>query len=163
VTGLVFPFRFGQPLRLALGHRLKVSSVVPRLRARAGRKTRRRDRQRIEATGGHGQFVVADLTIIDDVQHLAEEVGPVDVPINNGGRSWFGPSSDLETANFDALFAGNDRAPYYLGAKLAPMMAERGSGAFVSLGSMAATVGLSNRRFRRHEGRPIQGNDPRQG
>jgi NAD(P)-dependent dehydrogenase (short-subunit alcohol dehydrogenase family) len=97
----------------------------------------------IEANGGQGQFVAADLTSVDEVQRLAEEVGPVDVLINNGGRSWFGPTSDLEPATFDAMFAGNVRAPYYLVAKLAPKMAERGSGAIVSLGSMAGSVGLA--------------------
>ena len=97
----------------------------------------------IEAAGGHAKFVAADLTRIDDVERLAGEVGAVDVLVNNGGRSWFGPSNELEVATFDAMFAGNVRAAYYLVAKLAPQMAARGAGAIVSLGSMAGSVGLA--------------------
>jgi NAD(P)-dependent dehydrogenase (short-subunit alcohol dehydrogenase family) len=97
----------------------------------------------IEAAGGHAKFVAADLTRIDDVERLAGEVGAVDVLVNNGGRSWFGPTSELEVATFDAMFAGNVRAAYYLVAKLAPQMAARGAGAIVSLGSMAGSVGLA--------------------
>ncbi|MDX6287147.1 MAG: hypothetical protein QOG53_2632 [Frankiales bacterium] len=97
----------------------------------------------IEAAGGHGRFVAADLTNVDDVQRLAAEVGEVDVLVNNGGRSWFGPTNDLDVATFDAMFASNVRAAYYLVAHLAPLMAKHGSGAIVSLSSMAGTVGLA--------------------
>ena len=97
----------------------------------------------IEAAGGHARFVAADLTSIEDVERLAGEVGAVDVLVNNGGRSWFGPTNELEVATFDAMFAANVRAAYYLVARLAPQMAARGIGAIVNLGSMAATVGLA--------------------
>jgi NAD(P)-dependent dehydrogenase (short-subunit alcohol dehydrogenase family) len=97
----------------------------------------------IEAAGGHGRFVAADLSSADDVQRLAEEVGEVDVLVNNGGRSWFGPTNDLDVETFDAMFASNVRAAYYLVAQLAPLMAKHGSGAIVSLSSMAGTVGLA--------------------
>jgi NAD(P)-dependent dehydrogenase (short-subunit alcohol dehydrogenase family) len=97
----------------------------------------------VEAAGGNARFVAADLGDADDVSRLAAEAGEADVLVNNGGFSWFGPTPQLETATFDALFASNVRAAYQLVAALAPGMAARGRGSIVSLDSMAGHVGLA--------------------
>jgi NAD(P)-dependent dehydrogenase (short-subunit alcohol dehydrogenase family) len=96
----------------------------------------------IEEAGGNARFVAADLADADGVAQLAKEAGDVDVLVNNGGFSWFGPTADLETATFDALYASNVRAAYQLVAAIAPAMAARGHGSIVSLDSMAGHVGL---------------------
>ena len=97
----------------------------------------------IEEVGGQARFVAADLGDAADVARLAAEVGDVDVLVNNGGFSWFGPTVDLDSATFDALFASNVRSAYQLVAALAPGMASRGHGSIVSLDSMAGHVGLA--------------------
>jgi NAD(P)-dependent dehydrogenase (short-subunit alcohol dehydrogenase family) len=97
----------------------------------------------IEAAGGTARFEAADLGQADDVTRLAERVGEVDVLVNNGGFSWFGPTADLDTATFDRLFASNVRASYQLVAALAPGMAARGRGSIVSIDSMAGHIGLA--------------------
>ena len=97
----------------------------------------------IEAAGGQARFVAADLADADDVTHLAKEAGDVDVLVNNGGFSWFGPTADLDTETFDAIFASNVRSAYQLVAAIAPAMASRGHGSIVSLDSMAGRVGLA--------------------
>jgi NAD(P)-dependent dehydrogenase (short-subunit alcohol dehydrogenase family) len=97
----------------------------------------------IQEQGGQARFVAADLADADAVAALAEEAGEVEVLINNGGISWFGPSADLDTETFDHLFDSNVRAAYQLVAALAPGMARRGHGSIVSVDSMAGHVGLS--------------------
>jgi len=97
----------------------------------------------IEDAGGHARFLAADLADADDVTRLAEEAGDVDVLVNNGGFSWFGPTAELDTPTFDTLFASNVRSAYQLVAAIAPGMASRGHGSIVSLDSMAGHVGLS--------------------
>jgi NAD(P)-dependent dehydrogenase (short-subunit alcohol dehydrogenase family) len=97
----------------------------------------------IEEAGGQARFVAADLGDADDVIRLANEAGDVDVLVNNGGFSWFGPTTDLQVATFDALFATNVRSAYQLVAVIAPGMASRGHGSIVSLDSMAGRVGLA--------------------
>jgi len=97
----------------------------------------------IEAAGGRARFVAADLTNVADVRRLADESGDVDVLVNNAGTSWFGPTVDLDQAEFDSLFAGNVRSAYFLVAALAPAMVERGRGSIINMSSMAGTIGLA--------------------
>ncbi|MDT7561271.1 MAG: hypothetical protein QOI68_5741 [Pseudonocardiales bacterium] len=97
----------------------------------------------IEAAGGRARFLGADVSDPEDVARLASAAGEVDVLVNNAGFSWFGPSAELDTATFDALFASNVRAAYQLVAALAPGMVKRGSGRIISLDSMAGRVGLA--------------------
>jgi NAD(P)-dependent dehydrogenase (short-subunit alcohol dehydrogenase family) len=97
----------------------------------------------IESAGGHARFIAADLGDPDAVRDLAEQAGEVEVLVNNGGFSWFGPSAELDTHTFDDLFASNVRAAYQLVAALAPGMAKRGHGSIVSVDSMAGHIGLA--------------------
>jgi NAD(P)-dependent dehydrogenase (short-subunit alcohol dehydrogenase family) len=94
------------------------------------------------AGGGKATFVAADLGDIADVQRLASEAGDIDNLINNAGISRWGPTAEFDVAAFDAMFASNVRAPFFLVAALAPGMAARGHGSIVSLSSMAGGVGL---------------------
>src|ERR1700738_4070600 len=68
----------------------------------------------IAAAGGQARFIAADLSDPADIQHLAEEVGEIDVLVNNAGRSVWAATEDLSVADFDSLFASNVRAPYLL-------------------------------------------------
>jgi NAD(P)-dependent dehydrogenase (short-subunit alcohol dehydrogenase family) len=97
----------------------------------------------ITTEGGKAQFVAADLSQPAQLDDLVEQVGAVDVLVNNAGFSWFGPTADLDVATFDGLFAANVRAPYFLVAALAPKMAARGTGSVINLGSMAGQIGLA--------------------
>jgi NAD(P)-dependent dehydrogenase (short-subunit alcohol dehydrogenase family) len=97
----------------------------------------------ITKAGGRARFVAADLGDPADVRRLAEDAGDVDILVNNGGFSWFGPTPNLDLDTFDALFASNVRAPYYLVAAFAPGMVARGGGSIVNVGSMAGRIGLA--------------------
>jgi NAD(P)-dependent dehydrogenase (short-subunit alcohol dehydrogenase family) len=99
--------------------------------------------KQIESEGGTARFIAADLGDADAVRELASLAGEVEVLVNNGGFSWFGPSAELDNDTFDELFASNVRAAYQLVAALAPGMAERGHGSIISMDSMAGHVGLS--------------------
>jgi NAD(P)-dependent dehydrogenase (short-subunit alcohol dehydrogenase family) len=97
----------------------------------------------ITAEGGTARFVAADLGDPAQLDHLVDQVGAVDVLVNNAGFSWFGPTAQLDVATFDRLFAANVRAPYFLVAALAPMMAARGRGSIINVSSMAGQIGLA--------------------
>jgi len=93
--------------------------------------------------GGRARFVRADLSDPAALQRLAEDVGDVDVLVNSAGFSWFGPTADLDIETFDALFASDVRAPYFLVAALAPKMAAKGNGVIINISSMAGQIGLA--------------------
>ncbi len=97
----------------------------------------------IAAAGGRARFVAADLSNPADLQRLVQDVGDIDVLVNNAGFSVFGPTADLAVDRFDALFASNVRAPYFLVAAFAPGMAARGTGSIINISSMAGRVGLA--------------------
>jgi NAD(P)-dependent dehydrogenase (short-subunit alcohol dehydrogenase family) len=97
----------------------------------------------IETDGGRARFVAADLNDLASVRALVDEVGVVDVLVNNAGGSWFGPTADLDERTFNDLFAGNVRAAYFLVAGIAPGMVERASGNIVNVASMAGQIGLA--------------------
>jgi NAD(P)-dependent dehydrogenase (short-subunit alcohol dehydrogenase family) len=96
----------------------------------------------IEAAGGQARFVAADVTNPAQIARLVEQAGEVDILINNAGRSWFGPTADLDIATYDAIFDSNVRSAYLLTAAIAPAMAARRTGSIVNIASMAGAVGL---------------------
>ena len=95
----------------------------------------------IETAGGSARFVGADLGEPAEALRLAEEVGEVDILINNAGFAWFGPSAKLAVNTLDRLFAANVQAPYLLASVLAPKMVTRGGGVIINVASRAGTVG----------------------
>jgi len=94
----------------------------------------------IQNAGAKARFIAADLSDADDVRRLAAEAGPVDILINNAGVYKFGATADTDDAFFDEHVNINLRAPYVLVQQLVPGMAERGSGAVVSLSTVAADI-----------------------
>jgi NAD(P)-dependent dehydrogenase (short-subunit alcohol dehydrogenase family) len=99
--------------------------------------------EEIELKGGQARFLAADLSDPAEITRLAEQAGDVDVLVNNAGRSWFGPTSDLDVATYDTIFDSNVRSAYLLTAAIAPAMAARGTGTIINIDSMAGAVGLA--------------------
>jgi len=96
----------------------------------------------IEAAGGQARFIAADLSDPAEIKHLVDQVGEIDVLVNNAGRSVWAATEDMSVADFDDMFAINVRAPYLLVGAFAPAMAERGAGSIINITSMAGRIGL---------------------
>jgi NAD(P)-dependent dehydrogenase (short-subunit alcohol dehydrogenase family) len=101
----------------------------------------------IVASGGSAVFVAGDLSDADAALDLAARAsealgGSVDILVNSAGTFPFGPTTSQDEATFDAVYALNVKAPWFLVAALAPSMAERGSGAIVNVSTMVAQFGM---------------------
>jgi NAD(P)-dependent dehydrogenase (short-subunit alcohol dehydrogenase family) len=94
----------------------------------------------IEAEGGRAEFIAADLNDIESVRRLAEQVGEVDVLVNNAATHRSAPTLEQDVESFDMTFDVNVKAPFFLTAALLPKMIARGSGAIVNISAMGASV-----------------------
>jgi NAD(P)-dependent dehydrogenase (short-subunit alcohol dehydrogenase family) len=102
--------------------------------------------EEIRALGGKADFIASDLRDAATARAVAKRAvelgdGHVDILINNAGIFPFGPTQEMTEEQFDQVFSLNVKAPYFLVAELAPLMASRGKGAIVNLSTMAADYG----------------------
>jgi NAD(P)-dependent dehydrogenase (short-subunit alcohol dehydrogenase family) len=116
----------------------------------AGRDTERGQKtvQEIRSRGGIADFVRSDLRDAATATELASEAirlgtGHVDILINNAGVFPFGPTHEMTEETFDTAYALNVKAPYFLVAKVAPLMAQRGKGAIINISTMVAQYGAA--------------------
>jgi NAD(P)-dependent dehydrogenase (short-subunit alcohol dehydrogenase family) len=100
----------------------------------------------IIANGGRATFVGADLTT--DVPALANAAlaaadGRIDILVNNAAQLVpLTPTADTAVDLIDQALAVNIKAPIVLTGVLAPLMAARGSGVVINIGSINATTGM---------------------
>lgn len=102
----------------------------------------------IRAAGGKADFISSDLRDAGSVRAAAKKAvelagGQIDILINNAGIFPFGPTDKTTEEDFDKVYALNVKAPFFLVAELAPLMAKRGKGAIVNVSTMVADFGMS--------------------
>src|ERR1700730_2497860 len=116
----------------------------------AGRNVERGEKTiaEIRAAGGKADFISSDLRDAASARAVARKAvelggGHVDILINNAGIFPFGPTHETSEESFDDVYALNVKAPYFLVAELAPLMAQRGKGAIVNVSTMVADYGAA--------------------
>ena len=84
----------------------------------------------IEASGGSGELVQADLSRTEDISQLVATVietldgRKLDVLVNNAGVAEFVPFKDTDAATIDRQYAINVRAPFLLTSSLLAVLAD---------------------------------------
>ncbi len=112
-----------------------------------------RDRQRLAATGDAVRIIapsvhehVADLANAASLEamvgHALETIGPIDILVNCAGIFPVQPLEQCTMEEYDQCLAVNVRAPFYLIRQFAPLMAKRGWGRVVNIGSSSAYSGF---------------------
>src|ERR1700761_7412876 len=101
----------------------------------------------IKAAGGRAEAVGADLSAPQGAHKLAAKVREVigdrlDILVANAGVSKAATVEETTIQDFDALFAVNVRAPYFLVQQLLPILKEGSSVIFTS--SLAAHAAVGN-------------------
>jgi len=100
-------------------------------------------------TGRRAVGLAADVSKADEVERLVdrahEALGPIDILVNSAGINIRGPIDDLKEEDWDAVVGVNLKAPFLLARKFGPLMAERGWGRIIHLGSILSTIGIPGR------------------
>ena len=112
---------------------LSIRVVVVGLNAERGKKTV----DEIRSIGGKADFISSDLRDAASARDVAKRAielanGQVDILINNAGIYPFGATHEMTEEQFDRVYSLNVKAPYFLVAERAPLMARRGKGAIVN-------------------------------
>lgn len=84
-----------------------------------------------------------DLRDTDDIEHLFEIVGNIDVLVNNAGVSLIKMINDTTVEDYDNLFAVNARSYYFCAKQAVKSMIKGHSGAIINVSSMWGQLGAS--------------------
>jgi NAD(P)-dependent dehydrogenase (short-subunit alcohol dehydrogenase family) len=100
----------------------------------------------IRAAGGQARAIACDVTDIDRFAALLDEVGPVDVLVNNAGTNVPEPFTTVAPETFDRILGLNLRSLYFATQAVVRTMIERGGGgSIVNVSSQMGHVGAANR------------------
>jgi 2-hydroxycyclohexanecarboxyl-CoA dehydrogenase len=104
--------------------------------------------ERIVASGGSAMPVSLDVSdqasVLAGARRVADEIGPVEVLVNNAGWDELMPFVDTDEAFWERVININYKGVLRLTAAALPGMIERKWGRIVNIGSDAARVGSSN-------------------
>lgn len=88
--------------------------------------------------GGSAAGIVADLSTRAGAHALADQAGAVDIIVSSAGVNLRPPMGELDQETWDATMVVNLEAPFILGQRLAPAMADRGHGRLIHISSQQA-------------------------
>ena len=99
-------------------------------------------RRLIESEGGTCHAVVADVSTAEGVdlyvRECIERFGKVDVLQNNVGIGVVGGLAEAQERHWDLVFRVNVKSMFLSCQRIAPLMAERGSGSIINVSSVAS-------------------------
>ena len=105
-----------------------------------------RARQELEQLGGHVFSAACDVTDRDDLLRfiaiVEDEVGPIDVLINNAGVIQVGPLEHMAEADFEQALSVNLKGPLRASLAVLPGMRRRKAGRIVNIASIGGKVAM---------------------
>ena len=88
---------------------------------------------------------LADITNIESVQAIANELSSIDILVNNAGIPQIGNLEKTSPADFQYIFDVNVKGAYHCMYAFIPGMIQQKSGVILNMASVAASVGIPDR------------------
>jgi short-subunit dehydrogenase len=85
-------------------------------------------------------YIALDMSDYASIDRMVDEIGHVDILINNAGAGQIGPIEDVSMDDVNYLFRLNLLGIIYLTKKLLPSMRERGRGTIINISSLAGRI-----------------------
>jgi NAD(P)-dependent dehydrogenase (short-subunit alcohol dehydrogenase family) len=100
----------------------------------------------IRARGDHAEALPLDVTDLPSVQKAITAAPPFDVLVNNAGMNRPAMLVDVKIEDFDAIFALNVRAAFFIAQAVARRLLEAGKGgSIINISSQMGHVGAARR------------------
>ena len=103
--------------------------------------------EEIKSLGVNASIVTADVSSIEQVNvavgKVLDELGPIDILINNAGTATFGKFLELEPKVWEDMIKVNLFGVYYVTRAVLPQMIERKTGDIVNISSTAGKSGAA--------------------
>ena len=92
--------------------------------------------------------ILADVSkeedVVKSVAFAKEQMGGLNVLINNAAYGYFSPLPELNVAEFDAMMATNVRGAMLMGREVSRLFIEQKSGNIINISSTAGTAGFAS-------------------
>ena len=99
----------------------------------------------IESADGKAFMHACDVAIQNDVERVMEEIGPINILVNNAGIAHIGKADTTSENDFDRVMAVNVKGVYNCIHAAIPKLRQSGGGVIINMASIAAWIGLSDR------------------
>jgi len=100
----------------------------------------------IRARGGKAEPLVLDVTDVEAARRAVAGAAPFQILVNNAGMNRPAPLADVTVEDFDAIFALNVRAAYFVAQAVARRLVEaKLSGSIINISSQMGHVGAARR------------------
>jgi len=100
----------------------------------------------IRARGQHADALVLDVTDVEAARRAVAGAEPFQILVNNAGMNRPAPLADVTVEDFDAIFALNVRAAYFLAQAVARRLIEaKLPGSMINISSQMGHVGAARR------------------
>jgi 2-keto-3-deoxy-L-fuconate dehydrogenase len=99
----------------------------------------------IKQMGGYAKAFACDIVNQVRVLEVFQEIGKVDILINNAGIAHVGNLENTSESDFERIFSVNVKGAYNCLYVCVPMMKAQGGGVILNMASVASTVGISDR------------------
>lgn len=98
-----------------------------------------------KAANGKMNYHLCDVTRQKDVDGLFNQIGAIDMLVNNAGIAHIGRADNTSEADFDRIINVNVKGVYNCIHAVLPVMLKNGKGVILNMASVAALVGLNDR------------------